>query len=68
MANPSISVDDDVLTDFDDVIWQLKKEGDLDRSASRSQIIQTLMEGWISEQNQRLSGDMGNGKRTVTNA
>lgn len=49
MANPSISVDDDVLMEFDDVIWELKKQEEIDRGTSRSEVIQHLMEEWITE-------------------
>lgn len=78
MANPSISVDDEVLLDFDDVLWALKTEGVFRRGTSRSEIIQQLMEAWSieqynrldpeqqqrlkPEQQQRLSGEVGNGK------
>lgn len=60
MANPSISVDDEVLMDFDDKIWQLKKSGEMDRSVSRSQVIQQLMEEWISAGEENVAGDSGN--------
>lgn len=49
MANPSISVDDDILMEFDDVIWELKKQEEIDRGTSRSEVIQHLMEEWITE-------------------
>jgi metal-responsive CopG/Arc/MetJ family transcriptional regulator len=60
MANPSISVDDDVLMEFDDIIWQLKKQGEMDRGVSRSQVIQQLMEEWIREKQGPVSGGSGN--------
>lgn len=49
MANPSISVPDDVLDKFDDLIIQKKAKGELDRDVSRSEIIAQLMEEWIEE-------------------
>jgi len=52
MANPSISIPNDLLDDFDDTIWELKKEGELSRNASRSEVIQMLMQEWV-ENNQQ---------------
>jgi hypothetical protein len=44
-----VAVDDDVLEEFDDVVWELKTEGELPRDASRSNVIQMIMEDWIEE-------------------
>ncbi|MFB6237552.1 MAG: CopG family ribbon-helix-helix protein [Halopenitus sp.] len=47
MANPSISVPDELLDEFDDEIINRKADGDLPRDASRSQVIAKLMEGYV---------------------
>ena len=49
MVNTGITVDDEVLEKFDDTIWQKKMEGQIPREASRSTVIQSLMEEWIEE-------------------
>lgn len=49
MANPSISVPDELLNEFDDTIWRLKQEGELGRKTSRSEVIQMLMTEWVEE-------------------
>lgn len=50
MARPSFTVPDDLLEDFDDVIWELQRRGELDRDDSRSSVVRELMEDWIEEQ------------------
>jgi len=49
MVNTGITVDDDVLDEFDELVWQKKTEGEIPRDASRSQVIQMIMEDWIEE-------------------
>jgi metal-responsive CopG/Arc/MetJ family transcriptional regulator len=50
MAHPSFTIPDELLDDFDDVIWELQRRGELDRDASRSSIVRELMHEWIEEQ------------------
>ncbi|WP_435175698.1 hypothetical protein [Halorussus sp. AFM4] len=50
MAHPSFTIPDELLEDFDDVIWELQRRGELDRDESRSSVVRTLMEEWIEEQ------------------
>ena len=50
MAHPSFSIPDELLEDFDDVIWELQRRGELSRDDSRSSIVRDLMEDWIAEQ------------------
>ena len=47
MAKPSVSMPDELLDDFDDVILEKKVAGELDRDTSRSEVIQDLMADWI---------------------
>ncbi|MCD2204386.1 hypothetical protein [Halobacterium sp. KA-6] len=47
MANPSFSIDDEVLDDLDDVIWEKKVAGELDKNTSRSEVVQGLIEDYI---------------------
>ncbi|WP_226040815.1 ribbon-helix-helix domain-containing protein [Natrinema sp. DC36] len=47
MANTGITVPDELLEDFDDKVFELKAEGEIDRDASRSEVIRTLMEEWV---------------------
>lgn len=50
MAHPSFTIPDELLEDFDDVIWELQRRGELDRDASRSSIVRALMQEWIENQ------------------
>lgn len=50
MANPSISVSDELLNEFDDAIWEAKRSGQLERSVSRSDVIRELMRLWLRGQ------------------
>ena len=47
MANPSFTVDDEMLDEFDEVIWQKKMDGDLSREATRSDVLRELIENYI---------------------
>jgi len=47
MANPSFSIPDEKLNEFDDVIWEKKQEGELPRDASRSDVIRDLIEEYV---------------------
>lgn len=50
MAHPSFSIPDELLEDFDDVIWELQLRGEISRDESRSSIVRVLMQEWIAEQ------------------
>ena len=63
MAHPSFTIPDELLEEFDDTIWELQTEGELDRDASRSQIVRELMREWIDEQQEAL--EEGNPKTTA---
>jgi metal-responsive CopG/Arc/MetJ family transcriptional regulator len=60
MAKPSMSVPDDLLDDFDDVVWELEKSGELPRDVSRSAVIQNLMQEFVDEHREMLDNS---GKR-----
>ena len=50
MAHPSFTIPDELLEDFDDVIWELQTRGELSRDESRSSIVRELMQEWIADQ------------------
>lgn len=54
MANPSFNISDELLEEFDDTIWELKKEGKIDRNASRSEVLQNMIRSWIKENRQEM--------------
>ena len=69
MARPSFTVPDDLLEDFDDVIWELQRRGELDRDDSRSSVVRELMEDWIEEQTDEHGKEIlpeGNGSTAAT--
>lgn len=47
MANPSVSVPDELLEDFDEVIKQKKLDEELPLETSRSEVIAQLMEDYV---------------------
>lgn len=47
MPNPSFSIDDELLEEFDRTIWAKKVAGDLDKDTSRSEVIQDLIEDYV---------------------
>ena len=47
MANPSFQVDDELLDELDEIIWQKKKDGELSRKTSRSDILRELVEEYV---------------------
>ena len=47
MANPSFSIDDDLLDDFDEIIFQKKAAGELPRDMSRSEVLRDLVEEYV---------------------
>lgn len=49
MANTGISIDDDVLDDFDRAIAKQQAEGELPTNINRSEVIQELMEDYAEE-------------------
>lgn len=65
MANPSISIDDEVLDTFDK-IRKAKEESLSDEvTIPRSAVIQKLMEEWI-EENSHYLDEQGNADGVVT--
>jgi metal-responsive CopG/Arc/MetJ family transcriptional regulator len=54
MAKPSMSVPDELLDDFDDVIWELEKAGEIPRDTSRSAVLQQLMQEFVDEHRELL--------------
>lgn len=46
MANPSISVPDELLEDFDRAIARKQADGDLPSNTNRSQVIQQFMRAY----------------------
>ena len=57
MANPSFQIDEQLLDDFDEIIFQKKARGELDRDTSRSEVIRRLVEEYV-EGNGRTSKAM----------
>lgn len=49
MANPSISIDDDVMEEFDKIREAKAEEMGDGAKLPRSAVIEQLMKGWISE-------------------
>lgn len=49
MANPSISIPDDLLEEFDRTLLELKYHNEIDQDANRSEIVQQLMREWVDE-------------------
>lgn len=47
MANPSFSIDDELLDEFDTIILQKKAQGEIPRDTSRSEVIRDLVEGYV---------------------
>jgi hypothetical protein len=72
MGSTGLSAPDETLDEFDDILWELQREEEIDRNESRSSIITGLMEEWIEEKHseypwleERLEG---NGNRTIAMA
>ncbi|WP_435552731.1 CopG family ribbon-helix-helix protein [Natrinema sp. CGMCC1.2065] len=47
MANPSFSIPDEKLEEFDKIILAKKSNGDLPMDASRSEVIRELVEEYV---------------------
>lgn len=47
MANPSVSIDDELLDEFDEVIRQKKLAEEMDMSTSRSEVVAGLIEEYV---------------------
>ena len=56
MANPSFSIPDETLEEFDQIILHKKVNGDLSAGASRSEVIRSLVEEYVE----------GNGNSSTT--
>ena len=46
MKTVSIYAPEDLVEEFDDKVWEMKADGEIDRDASRSEVIRHLMEEW----------------------
>jgi len=46
MANPSVSVPDELLEEFDDKIDEMRRSGEMDIDTNRSEVVQELMRQW----------------------
>lgn len=55
MARPSFTIPDELLEEFDDVIWELQRSGHLGRDANRSKIVRQLIMEWNDEQKPKLT-------------
>jgi len=49
MVNTGVSVPEELLDDFDDVVWALEVQGEMPRDTSRSAVIQQLMQEFVDE-------------------
>lgn len=49
MPTPSAYLSEELLEDFDDKLWQLKVDGELDREVSRSEFMRRLIKEWVEE-------------------
>lgn len=63
MANPSVSIPDEVLDDFDTVIKQKKLAQEMDMDLSRSELITQLIQEYVEG-----NGNTSNGKTTPATA
>ncbi len=45
--NVSFNADEDLVEDFDEIIFQKKAAGELDRDTSRSDILRDLLEDYV---------------------
>ena len=49
MANPSVSIPDEILERLDDRIWELKTDGEIPRDTSRSEVITMIIDDWADD-------------------
>lgn len=60
MANPSISIDDDVIEEFDKIRKEKQEQMGDGAKLPRSAVIEQLMKGWIEENRDVLNqGNVG---------
>lgn len=59
-VNTGITISKELLDDFDDVIWELQREGELGRDTSRSEMVQQLMQNYVDDHRDLLDDE---GKR-----
>ena len=64
MVNTGVTIPDELLDDFDDVVWHLEVQGELPRDVSRSAVIQDLMQEFVDEHRELLDDE---GKQTPAN-
>lgn len=53
-VNTGVTIPSDVLDDFDDVLWEQQKQGELPRGNVRSSVIEQLMREYIDEHREYL--------------
>ena len=61
MVNTGVTVPEELLEDFDDVVWALEVQGEIPRDTSRSAVIQDLMQEFVDEHRELLDDS---GKQT----
>lgn len=59
MAGPSFQIDDQKLDQFDEIIFQKKAAGELDRDTSRSDVLRQLVEDYIEGNRSTSTTDPG---------
>lgn len=47
--NVTFRMSKEAIEEFDDVIWELKTEGEISRDASRSDVIRKLIKEWMAD-------------------
>lgn len=47
MVNTSFEIDQEKLDQMDDIIWEMKVEGEISRDTSRSDVMRRLVEDFI---------------------
>ena len=59
MVNTGFTIDEDLLDDFDEVIWQKEVNGDLPRDTPRSRVLQHLVQEYVDEHRELLGEESG---------
>ena len=57
MPNPSVSMDQELLDEFDEKIKRLKLQEEIDIDTSRSQVMQELVRQWVEGNSTLTSSD-----------
>lgn len=66
MVNTGFTVDEELLDDFDEVIWQKEVRGDLPRDTPRSRVLAHLMQQFVDEHRELLD-ETDSGKQNPAN-